>query len=867
MTTQVLALPSYDKSSLHEDWTISNLVSFASDTTVVALVCEFKSFEIVPTVVVGGQKTEIRYWSAAQIVFPDAEYLVGDKGVLSELNFRLPVLSDEDPEPVAEISDVDSKNLVQEAFKFACWEDSSEHRRKLSDIEDKAEMYILSSPGLIVTVKNAIRNGKKSNGLKQDLKRKLQKGDSSDDAKRWIEKVSQGNRRIQYDLSKALKDHKKHHEDRKKRYIEKYTPGLSQVVVERLHKNNLRALKPSKKWQIVIDETGSHFNKDDMLGLTPGDIKIGKVVALAIPQEVTLPKLTDNFHAVDCTDRAVEEAISTILSNNVGVFGFSMSDPYFTIHSWMAAVAQLAKWVMYLLPIEEGSDVDVEFLIEQRGQFEHNTNLQALQENLESTLKDLAPSRYKNLRLKLLMMDKDGHPANGYVDSIANIWGSPSNNRRKILARSALRDHCLLDSSERNLEQLLLALQSSEPLHDRLWFELCDFAGTENKYSLANQFLCDLGARCSSDIPVWNSYVVSLKQRLQDKTFTTAGLTAALQWLQIYSPNEACLDDSLLLQLKSSQLALKNHQGHIDLNLASECMYLANDLKEEMAVDCCNVVLRIASSTTNAFDFEVAVDWVKSWLAEPIAVPGLLNYGKLHSVLGQLYAFQQNHQASLMSFDSAIESFSKLSNALQRKKNKIQTQMYMITVLMDQRDQQAITLLNNMLDHEFNMVKGHSKRIKRLARSDEQYRFLHHLFLRACIYFPEEMKDDADEYLACSDDWIVGEAHPWMLIQVYRGWLLQRTNELMLAQTCFDQGVSECLSEKQGPTVKWMGVVLEKLALSLGISAGVDRQTLNFALLAAPEKAPQDILGEWGSAQTDDNRIKLLGASLPFNFH
>lgn len=765
------------------------------------------------------------------------------------------------------MTDFAAKEMIRQAFKYACWEDSAEHRRKLADIKDEASEYIFTRPELIEQVESAIKAGKVSYNLKKDLIELLNKGMSSEEAEQWIEKESQEYDQIKYDLSKELKNYTERQQKQQKRHTEKYTPSLAQVVVDGLHNNNIRALKPSKKWQILIDETGSHFNPDDMEGLKPSDKKIGKVIALAIPQGVNLPKLPNKFHAIDETDKKVENVISTLLTSEVGIFGYSMTDSYHSIHSWMAAIVQLTKWVMYLLPMEEEEEVNVEFLIEQRGQFDSKKDLQPLQEHLESTLKDLAPARYKHLKLKLVFMAKDGHPANGYVDTIANLWGSPSQSRRKILARTALPDNCLIRSSDRSLEQLLLALQSTEPLDDRLWFELCEYAGNESQYSLANQFLNELGKKINKDLAVWNAYVISIKQRLQNKAFTTAGLTAALQWLITYSPDESTLDDSLLLQFKSSQLALKNHQGHVDLSLVAECIALANELKEEMAVDCCNVALRIATSTTNAFDFDSIIDWIKQWIAEPVAVPGLLNHGKLHSVLGQIYAFNTEYELALASFELAQDSFAKLSTEQHRKNNKLQTQIYKIIVLMDQGNTQAIALLHEVLDKELNKVKTRPKRVARLARSQDKERFIHHVFLRACLTFPNEMKDEIEQYLAVANDWFVGKSHPWMLIQAYRGWLLQKQNESTQAKQCLESAVTECLSEQQGPTVQWMGLMLLELSQSLGLKLDIEQDAVSHALLNIPEKAPRDVLEKWGATVTDEKRIELLKEGLPFNFH
>jgi hypothetical protein len=866
MAIQVFILPPYDKSSLEIEMTIADDITLSADISIESLTNNFKLFNAQPAVVVGCEKTNISYWTAAQIAFPTAKFYVSEKGDLEE--FKINFADDKECELVDDTADEnEADDLEASAFKYASWNDTAENRRIILDIEDEAKLSIQSNPDLIEAVRYAINRGKKSNELKKELISKVSEGESNDNIRRWIDVVSDNYEKLFHDLIIEHKKINKKIKNQKLRRANKYKCNMDRVVVNGLHENSIRSLEPSQKWTVLIDETGNHFNPEDMDGLHKSDTKIGKVIALVIPQEITLPPLEKKFHAVNETDNDIESIVKTLLENKVGVLGYSMNDTYYTSHSWMAAIAQLTKWVMFLLPIEEESNVDVEFLIEQKGIFKPDTSLQALQQDIESTLKNIAPNRYRNLRLKLTFIGKDGHPANGYVDTIANIWGSPSKNRKKILSLSSLKGHCLMNSSERNLEQTLLALQSSEPLSAQLWFELCEFAGIENEYSLANQFLDDIGNDVANNNSIWESYVVSLKQRLQDKKFTTAGLGAALNWLNKYSPDETTLDNSLLLLLKSTQLALKNHQGDVDLQLISECISLSSKLKDEMAVECCNVILRIASSTTNAFDFESMIEPLKVWIDEPIATPGLLNHGKLHSSLGQLHAFKQQYPAALASFQHATNTFERLSDASSRERNIQQTQMYTITVLMDQGNLQAIELLNELLDQQFSHVSDHKIRIYRLARSGEEYRFLNHLFLRACIIFPNEMKQDSDYYLAKLEEWGVGESHPWMLIQAYRGWLLLRKRSIGKGKLHFQQSIWECLNESHGPTVKWMGVVLHKLAMSFELNLGIDDKNLDEALSLAPGLAPKETLDDLAMIKDDNERLVILEKLLPFNFH
>ena len=78
-------------------------------------------------------------------------------------------------------------------------------------------------------------------------------------------------------------------------------------------------LKPSKEWNILIDETGSQFKKDE----TVEKDQLGKFVALLLPKETSLPPLPINWHAVNHRDE-IPEVISRINHSVCGIVGLSV---------------------------------------------------------------------------------------------------------------------------------------------------------------------------------------------------------------------------------------------------------------------------------------------------------------------------------------------------------------------------------------------------------------------------------------------------------------------------------------------------------------------------------------------------------------
>lgn len=770
--------------------------------------------------------------------------------------------------------------LPKEAFKYACWEDSAENRRQLDEIRIIAKQNIDKQPGVVNRVEEAIGSGIHSRALKCELAKKLNAGLSVEEITGWATKVSADNSFIRHDLKIALKKHIERQASRAGQYSRSstsslsYAPSIPYVNVDNAHPNSLRSLDPSERWQVVIDETGQYFNPSDMESLTPGDHQVGKVIALVIPESVVLPKIKNNFHATDEADSTVEKAISHILEQPVGVLGFSSKHQAFTPHSWMAAIAQLIRGVMHLLPIKESEATYVEFNIENRSKFTSSTNLDALRDDIESELKRLAPLRFSKLHMSLKLIEKDGHEANGYVDAIANLWGSPSESRRKILARTCFRDHCLISQPADNIDHILLALNSKDRLSEQQWYDLCEYSRKENEHSLANQFLSELGEHCKNNSDQWGQYADAVRQYLYTKKSSQKGLAAALQWLQKYTPVTDSLDLSLQLEFKLSQLALKNHQGYVDETLMKSTLILADQLMNEQAQVSCQAILRIASGNTNTFDFTSVTPYIEWWLKQPIAVAGLLNYGKLHSVLGQSQAFQGDFSKAQASFETALKQFEKLSGREQKQKNIQQTQVYLAISLLEQGDLEALSLIKSLVAQSMSMSKNEEKRVQRLARSGENHQFIHHLFLRGCIMQPLLMSEEIKNYLSQQNIWQTGDGHPWMLIQAYRGWLLQHAGDLNAASICFTDAIYACFDQSQGPIVQWMGIVIEALALSLGVSLNIssdDHARAKKVLDNLPENAfvniPLGNISKWEGVEDDKQRLVVLNSCLPFNFH
>src|SRR5690606_3774627 len=137
------------------------------------------------------------------------------------------------------------------------------------------------------------------------------------------------------------------------------------------------------------------------------------------------------------------------------------------------------------------------------------------------------------------------------------------------------------------------------------------------------------------------------------------------------------------LPLETARLAAGNHRGQVDLPRIQRSLQLMQQLRDEQPAEACEALLRLTASTANAFEFEALRNAVEQWLAEPVAVPGLLNHAKLHSTLGQLEALSGRPDAALVHFDRALDAFARLSDPQQATRDAAQPRTYRLIAEMD----------------------------------------------------------------------------------------------------------------------------------------------------------------------------------------
>lgn len=837
-----------------------------------------------PNVIVSSSSTPVNWWLAAQMLFPTVDkYLYQDDGQwlkITENDFLrvqdVQVKATDNQqhksiEKVAprrinskstpgnskpEVNDTSNQNkikkLVWDTFTAFIWNKTSpedlyqKYLRQASDIGPYAEQK----------VEDAARDGRQAVKLQKILVNKYALGENEKEIAAWIDKESgsQSSRVIKA-LRKNLSD--KSNFSKAKNALrtkdQNFNITLPYTVIEgNFHPQSLRSLSPSRYWEIYIDETGKEFTGQAKV-LNETDKNLGRIIALVMPESHELPKPDNETHAVDLPLADIQKLLSTLTKNNIGILGATLKADIQS-HSWIAAITKLMRWTLLMLPMN--GHTEVVFKIENRSDYKDSTTLKALEETLVDELRQLAPERFKELKLSLELVGKNA-PYNGYVDVIANCWGSADNTKRRLLARTQWRGHCLLQTTDLADADRLYQEAGSADMDADTWFRICVHLAKEPGYSLFHDLLEKQGESAQCNAALWQKYLKEVQHRIAIKNFDTGSLGRALTWLNQFQPDNECLPGLLQLRLKSVQLAVANHQGRCDIPHVKQTMTLASKLKDESASDACEAALRIAISATNSFDFTNAVPFIKKWVSEPIAVPGLLNHGKLLSTLGQLCAFRGEYEQAIQYFDDAIEYFDKLSDHTQADRNKQQTNIYKTVVQLDLDASEAKESVYEIVDRATGKTGAVS--IRQLSRSTS-FRFEHYLLLRCLICHTEQTQERYD-YLSSSDDWQEGEGHPWMLINAYRAWLLADSNRSDEAASYLQKAVDDCSDSESGAILHWMAHCLHALGESLGLIVERPAQ----ACPSAP--FPSGDLAGLRDATTNQSRIQALSTLLPFNFH
>ncbi|MET0066546.1 MAG: hypothetical protein ABW076_09395 [Candidatus Thiodiazotropha sp.] len=762
-------------------------------------------------------------------------------------------------------------NLETKYYRLHAW-GSAKNKSQIQRLEIEAENFFAEIPSVLSRLRKAKAEGELANQLTDELRYLFNKGEPINKIEDWIV-TRTGNISGRVEKSIILEKNKQlefRNKQKSKAALNRGYRISSEAVVLKngVHPNFLPALEPSQSWTIAIDETGRVHDPDLALGIK--EIKVGKFVALVIPDGVELPELKTGFHATDESHAEVELNLKRLTDIAVGIFGFSVKDPVVSDHGWYLQIDLLIRWVLRILPIDTSKATTVKFEIEGTGSYQGANALNIRGESILAELKRLSPKRYEKMQLNLRFVAKNECAFNGYVDTIANCWGSPTRERKALLRHFKLLDHCLLTpSSDGLLERTLIALNDEKALLPDDWYLLASSAQDFGSLTLVDDVLDRLGKSAQDSPALWAKYLSEVKDRIKGKNIRPHLLSRVISWLDQYKPSNQSIPKLLDLQYRSACLTLDNHQGLSTESTLKETVSLALELLEEDAPQACEVVLRAVISITNAYNFDELTPYIDILLKEKSKVFGLCNYGKLLSTRGQLSAFQGDFSTAITFFDKALESFARLSDPTQREKEILQTKIYRLFSIFDNESLEAGEVENelNMFIYDVN-EKSLDEVISQIPGWGNSRRFAHHLLIRALATKLMNMQL-MEKYINSIDSWKTEVDHPWQLIAFYRALLLLKYDKVSEAKEQIRQSLEICDAHPEG-TITWIGVVIGKCAEHFGILSTdtfieSERRTeiVRKVLPNAPIDRLEKVFNETVTISNIDIALKQL---LPFNF-
>ena len=757
--------------------------------------------------------------------------------------------------PSNEMSD---NALLFEIFKFAAWGlDNKDNREKVDEL-----LYLAAQRGTELSnrAQKSKKQGERARLLAQELETLFKKGNQTA-LNDWFNEQQarpELSQRIKKHLTATLKKLNKQ-KDKKKTFTSAQGCMVQTPQFTRHHPNSLRHLPVHSNWEIVIDETGTEFEQAEDLSID--DYSLGRYVALAIPQgRAKLDKLPETFHAAEEKPELLDKIINNILSQPVGVLGITAKDPLsFNRPRWFSGVYRLLQLALRLLPLPNEGSKQVHVFIEQRSGFDADTDLQVLKQLLLSELQSIDEARFSQLLLSLEIAPKGKHPYLAHVDALAHCWGGSSAKQR--LTKAQFKGHCFLTPESGDLERIYAALDGKTALSPHDWFQaVCAMPG-EPEHSLLREAMQQLGERCQTQPEIWQNYLQTVRQRLNEKDYRPQALDEILGWLQTYAPAENKLPPLLQLRFQAARLAADNHQGRMRLETVQNLLDLGDKLQHEAAPEVAQVYNRLAVAATNIYEFDYAQQILQHALKLPEIAVGRQQYGRLQSGMGQIHAFLGEHRAAASLFDQAIETFEKLSDPAAAQKDIRQTRLYQLHNALD-----AGETWENIQPLATSVFSSDLDKVANKFSNSLNDRFTHHALLRLFAAHPQQTAFAQKIYLGNEAHWQSEVGHPWQLIHLWRGWLAHFAGNGFIAAEAFNLALNE---EADGPTLQWIALTTAVLAERLGLGKSspypiaAEAARLETEFPQAPHAALQAL--QKSEAQPE-KLLAALKACLPFNF-
>ena len=553
-----------------------------------------------------------------------------------------------------------------------------------------------------------------------------------------------------------------------------------------LHPNSLANMKPSDKWTVFIDETGCH---DKHLS---GDSSVGlRVAALFVPQRTNLPPLDKEWHATGRTPEEIQKVVGRVLEKDCGILGIHVNllerikgDP------WILAIKLILEMGLRLIPKKGLTKFVVK--AEERGEFkpEDNNIWKYLSGDVEMDYANAYPGQSENVKIEGRFIKKGDDPCHGYVDAIANLWGSERKEMKDLLRSSSLLGSCFYYANVQTLRDSLDHLRNEKTISPADWTALlnAEVPNENNTYdTLPHSLLRELGQKVQTQPELWENFFAYFSEMVNSKTVRLETLDLQLKWLESFEPS--ALPPRTRLRFLTSKLAVNNRHGRMfgGVEYEEEFLSLASKLYEEDARLVCDAVVTRATAYINALDFKKLGELFKRrWNAETIAkspeIPGLKLAGRLLSTYGQYKCLIGENDEGVSYFKKAIRLFERLSDPSESEIEISHTRERLMIALMDaekdaefeqQFDKYFKYFAMNYPDRTEDLNSNLSLSDVAIILSesgDDCSVYAHWLFLRFLAVSKTVKARKAKEvYFDASGKWKSGSNHPWELIEFYRG--------------------------------------------------------------------------------------------------
>lgn len=652
------------------------------------------------------------------------------------------------------------------------------------------------------------------------------------------------------------------------------------------HPNDIYGLKPSKAWELYVDESGTGFfsGEDGVIAGVLSDL------SNPLPVQPSLHAMTDKTAE---SIKAANELVETLVTHsNAGVLALPIRAQAASA-GWAAGVASLIDIVLRLLPLDAREEkVSLKVLVEIRGAYEKAEHFVFLKDACLFSLARTFPERANKIDLHVEAMDKTC-PYNAYPDIVANACHTALTRacgyKHDRLLAAQWEGTCFLNYEAGSIEKLFDDFRSGRQLDGKTWDHF--LSNERTSHSIVSAMLARFGEEAQAVVEIWNEYLSWTIGHLESKAIDIWRLGRQIGWLEKYRPQSAQMPKRLQLLWKTVTLAQRNHMGGV-LSDAEYAEYrkLASALYEEDAPLTCWATLHLAVAETNAFRFKQAkriveeylklirsATWgadVPKWLKKPAdlllskikmrsssaaAIPGLCYYGQLISSYGQHYSFLDDNETAINYFTEAIKTFKKLSDPSAADSEIKQTMAYLVIAKMDSAkiaDDEARKALAEYLCGD---PCDAARSLSRTPRSDRKYH--HHVLLRY-MFSGRPANDIKAAYLENKSNWASADGHPWELIECYRAMLCEDPVEQI---DRFKAAMR--LSDVGDVTLQVISLTMLGCLLALGGTTRADYCTrLEKVLKLVPD------LGEKRAAALRAQPDKLLQpndfikAVLPFNF-